>query len=301
MPYKPRTKSTELIILEILNYRMNLASKDRRHYMSLKKGFEGEVQFDSLTEKLQCECLILNDLLLEVNNTTFQIDSLIILQSLISLYEVKNLEGDYYYESDKMYKKPRKEIINPLLQLSRSESLLRQLILRLGFNPAIDASLVFINPNFTLYQAPLDKPIIYPTQIKRHLNQLNSRPSKLTNKHKILADQLLSLHITDSPFDQLPVYSYDQLRKGIVCPMCHSFSVTVDKRKCICKHCEHTELVGDAVMRSIEEFKILFPDERITTNVIYDWCRVVTSKKTIRRVLADNFNIIGTNQWTYYI
>ncbi|WP_164667564.1 nuclease-related domain-containing protein [Virgibacillus doumboii] len=300
MLYKPRTKSTELRILELLNTRMKLTDKDRGHYIRLKKGYEGEVQFDNLTEKLQCECLILNDLLLEVNSTTFQIDSLMIFQRLIRFYEVKNLEGDYYCESDKIYRKPRKEIINPLHQLSRSESLLRQLFSSLGTNPSIESSVVFINPKFTLYQAPLDKPIIFPTQIERHMNQLNSQTSKLTNKHKNLADQLIALNIKDSPFKQLPPYDYDQLRKGITCPKCHSFSVTVDSRKCVCQYCGHAELVGDAVMRSVEEFKILFPDEKITTNVIYDWCSVIASKERIRYILLNNFTRVGSGRWSYF-
>ena len=80
---------------------MTLSDKDKQHYFNLKKGYEGEVMFDSLTEKLQCECLILNDLLLKINNTTFQIDTLII-SDTIYLFEVKNFEGDYVYESDKI-------------------------------------------------------------------------------------------------------------------------------------------------------------------------------------------------------
>jgi len=136
--------------------------------------------FDTLTEKLQCECLILNDLLLEINNTTFQIDSLLILQEAIYFYEVKNFEGDYYYESDKIYKNPKTEIINPLHQLSRSESLLRQLLLKQGYTLPIHAFVVFINPTFTLYQAPLNQPIIFPTQIKNHLSNINTTPTKLS-------------------------------------------------------------------------------------------------------------------------
>lgn len=60
-----------------------------------------------------------------MNNTTFQIDSLIITHEKVYLYEIKNYEGDYFYQADKLYKKPRFEIINPLHQLSRSKALLR--------------------------------------------------------------------------------------------------------------------------------------------------------------------------------
>ncbi|MDY0405261.1 nuclease-related domain-containing protein [Virgibacillus sp. 179-BFC.A HS] len=91
MAYKTRTKSKELIILESLNSRGNLTKKDKQRYFNMKKGFAGEIQFDAYTEKLQNECSIINDLLLEVNGTTFQIDSLVIIQGKIYMYEVKTM------------------------------------------------------------------------------------------------------------------------------------------------------------------------------------------------------------------
>ncbi|GAB3049841.1 hypothetical protein GCM10027286_11140 [Virgibacillus ainsalahensis] len=256
--------------------------------------------FDSLTEKLQCECYILNDLLLSINNTTFQIDSLIIKSDKVYLYEIKNYEGDYYYESDKLFKLPQAEIINPLHQLSRSESLLRQLFRRLGFNPQIDASVVFINPDFTLYQAPLDKPFILPNQLNNYFKKENITHSKLSGQHKLLADKLISLHTAESPFSQLPPYNYQALRKGITCIRCNSFSIFVEGRKCICEECGNEEIVANAVTRSVKEFRLLFPDQKITTNVIHEWCQVVPSKTRIRRILAANFNIVGVHQWAYY-
>lgn len=301
MRFKERTKPKELTTLELLNYRMKLTTKEQQHYLNLKKGYEGELIFDTLTEKLKCECLILNDLLLEINNTTFQIDSAIIASGKFFFYEVKNYEGDYFYDSDKLYKTPKKEMINPLHQLSRSESLLSQLLLNLGIKLPIDASVVFINPTFTLYQAPIDQPIILPTQVKSYLSNLNAMPSKITDKHRKVAEQLLSLHITDSPYKQVPSYNYKQLRKGIICPKCSSFSVYLDESLSICRKCQYTEQVKNSVIRSINEFKILFPEEKITTNIIYDWCQIVSSKKRIRRILLDNFNRVGNHRWSYYV
>ncbi|WP_067730215.1 nuclease-related domain-containing protein [Oceanobacillus damuensis] len=301
MPYKSRTKSKELKILALLDKRMKLTSKAKQHYVSLKKGYEGEVLFDSLTENLTCECLILNDLLLEVNNTLFQIDSLIIMQGKVSFFEVKNYEGDYYYQSDKLFKKPRLEVINPLHQLSRSESLLRQFFLNHGFNLQIDAYVVFINPDFNLYQAPFDKPIIFPNQINRYIENLNKITTKLTANHKKLADQLMDLNKVDSPFSQLPSYDYEQLQKGISCLKCHSFSISVEKRNCVCQECTYEESVSNAVLRAVKEFQILFPNKKITTNIIYDWCQVVKSKQRIRRILASKYKIVGVHQWAYYV
>ncbi len=161
------------------------------------------------------------------NNTTFQIDSLIITSGTIYFFEIKNYESDYYYESDWFYKNPKTEITNPLNQLSRSELLLRQLIQSIGFNIPVSASVVFINPEFTLYQAPLNKPINLPSQLIGYLNKLESIPSKLNEKHKILADKLISKHIEEPPYYSLPPFDYKQLRKGIVCAKCSSFSIFI--------------------------------------------------------------------------
>ncbi|MBM7693517.1 hypothetical protein JOC77_002957 [Peribacillus deserti] len=300
MLYKSRTEPAELLILKSLNTRMSLSEKERHHYFNLKKGYEGEVLFDSLTEKLQCECFILNDLLLQLNNTTFQIDSIIISSDSIYFFEVKNYEGDYYYDSERLYKKPKYEINNPLNQLKRSESLLRLLLQNLGFNIPLISSVVFINPEFTLYQAPLNKPFIFPNQVSRYFENLNTLSTKLDRKHKMLADKLISQHMKDSPFKLLPSYEYEQLRKGITCLVCSSFSISVKGKKCICKECGHEEMVVTAVIRSVNEFKLLFPSQKITTNVIQDWCKVIESKKRIRRILLKNYKIVGVHQWTFY-
>lgn len=301
MIYKSRSESAELLILDSLNKRMSLTEKDKQHYLVLRKGYEGEVLFDSMTEKLECQCLILNDLLLRINHTVFQIDALIITSETVHIFEVKNFEGDYYYEDDKLYLTNKKEVTNPLPQLSRSETLLRQLFLHLGYHSSINGKVIFINPEFSLFQAPLGKPLILPTQVKRFLNRVNKTPSKLNGKHKLLAENLNSLHLTKSPYQQLPNYSYDEVRKGIICDRCHSFEVIVEGKRCICGDCREEEKLSTAVMRSVAEYKLLFPERNLTTNEIYQWCKVVDSKRRIRRILERNFHVVGVRQWSVYV
>ncbi|MFD1739161.1 nuclease-related domain-containing protein [Bacillus salitolerans] len=301
MVFKERTETLDLQILTYLSLRMNLSVKDSKHLFNLNKGYEGEVMFDRLTQNLKCECLIMNDLLLKTGNTMFQIDSFIITSDSIYLFEVKNYDGDYYYESDRLYKSPKSEILNPLIQLDRTESLLRQLLQDLGYKGSIHASVVFINPEFTLYQSPLNKPFIFRSQINRYLNELDATTSKLNQKHKVLAEKLLSLHIIDSPYKQLPSYEYEMVKKGITCVACQSFSVVVKGHNCVCQNCDFIELVEDAVMRSVKEFKLLFPQIKITTNVIHDWCEIVVSKTRIQRILEKNMKKMGDNRGAYYI
>jgi hypothetical protein len=293
MIIKPINETKELLILRFLNKRMNLSVADTSHYLNLEKGFEGEKRFASMIDHLSNDWLILHGLLLEVNNSIFQIDTLIIDHDKIFLLEIKNIEDDYIFEGETWLKKSGKEITSPLHQLSRCETLLRQTLKKLRYDFSIEPYIIFVNPTFYLYKAPLDKRIIFPPQVDRFITKLKLRKSKLNDKHSKLANQLLSMHLNDSPYTQLPEYSYDQLKKGLSCISCHSFLVEIKGEQLLCPDCGCNEDVESAVLRNVEEYRILFPDGKITTNGVHEWCRIINSKKTIRRILSKNFLLIG--------
>jgi hypothetical protein len=300
MPYKARSEPVVLKILRILNKRMKLTEDEHRYYLNQEKGFQGEIQFDVLTENLQRDCHILNDLQLESNKSSFQLDSSLIFQETYSLFEVKNFEGEYVYDSEYFKTLSGRDIQNPLDQLKRSKLLLNQLLQPLGSKLTIDAYIIFINPQFTLYQTPPDLPFILPTQLERFMKKLDQKPSRLNQSHKNWADKLISLHQTVPSNINLPTYSYEKMNKGMTCCKCDSFLVTIFGKKLICNKCGGEELVTVAVMRNVEEFKLLFPERKITTNVIHEWCGVVDSRKRISRILGKNLKITGVHQWTYY-
>jgi hypothetical protein len=300
MPYKPRGESFLLKVLRILNKRMKLTEDDQRYYQNQEKGYQGEVQFDRLTEKLQRDCHILNDLQLESNKSSFQLDSSLIFQDTYSLFEVKNFEGEYVYDAEYFKTLSGRDFQNPLDQLKRSKLMLRQILQSLGSKLTVEAYVIFINPQFTLYQTPPDLPFILPTQLETFMKKLDQKPSRLNRSHVNLADKLISLHQTVPPKIQLPNYSYETLKKGLTCCNCESFSVTIVGKKLICDNCGGEEMVTVAVMRNVEEFKLLFPQWKITTNVIHEWCGVVDSRKRVSRVLRKNLKITGLGQWAFY-
>ncbi|OIJ19135.1 hypothetical protein BKP45_14290 [Anaerobacillus alkalidiazotrophicus] len=144
------------------------------------------------------------------NNTNIQIDSLIISPVKIYLLDVKNYEGNYYIESDRWYSMPKSESKNPLLQLKRTETQLQRLLEDLRINLSVESYVVFVNPEFHLYQAPIDEPIIFPTQLNRFCNKLNLNTSKMKVNHSNLAEKLLSIHLSESPYKRIPDYNYDE-------------------------------------------------------------------------------------------
>ncbi|NHM31892.1 nuclease-related domain-containing protein [Neobacillus terrae] len=301
MLIKPRTEPEELLLLRILNTRWNLDPKEASNYLHLEKGYLGEKQFDLLLKDLKGDWLMLNDLLFDCSNTVFQIDSLLISQGTIYLFEVKNYEGDFYVEKDNWYTAAGNEIKNPLLQLKRSESLFRRLIHELGFTFNVEAHLIFINPVFFLYQAPLNLPIIFPPQLTRFFDQLSRKSAEIFGKPFKLAEKLAAIHIKKSQYAKRPSYTYQQIQKGIICKSCGLFLTNDDIKILTCKSCGHKEGVSSAILRSVKEFQILFPSEKVTTNVIYDWCRIMKSKKAIRNTLSGNFKKVGVGRSAHYI
>ncbi|MEH7097618.1 nuclease-related domain-containing protein [Neobacillus vireti] len=302
MILKSRTESDELLKMRSLNTRMELTQEEKFHYFTLEKGYEGEVEFDRMTEGLQEERYIINDLLLKIKNSYFQLDTTLVSQEVIRLLDVKNFEGDFCFEKDRFYAvKSGREYKNPIIQLSKCASQFRQLLHDLKLHYLVEATVIFINPEFTLYNAQVDHPIILPNQVNRFLKSINDTSSKLNDGHKKLAQQLISLHQTKNPFTQVPNYQYGQLKKEVYCKFCRSFLVTLHNHLLVCGKCGGHETVEDAILRNVREFQLLFPERKITSTNIYEWCNVDLSKRTFCRVLKKNFTAVGKTSDSYYI
>ncbi|MBY0121438.1 nuclease-related domain-containing protein [Bacillus sp. S/N-304-OC-R1] len=301
MNFKKRREPEELTELRYLNKRMNLSEADRNQLAHSEKGYKGELQFDEWMKKIPDDWLILNDLLLESNSTLFQIDTLVISPETMYIFEIKNNEGDHYLEGDLWFTASNKEINNPMIQINRSESLLRRLLKDLGFKTSIESFVCFINPEFFLYQAPRNLPIIYLPQLPRFIQRLNSGKSQINASHMSLAEKLVTLHIPKSPYKRTPSYRWEELRKGIPCRYCHSFMEESRGEYFMCRQCGEQEKTASSILRNIEEFELLFPEKKITTLVIYEWCGGVRSKRSIRRILQKEYTMVGGGRHSYFI
>lgn len=301
MILKYRYEPEELKLLQCLHGRMRHSPKDYSLFLNLEKGFSGEKKFDELLEHSPEEWIILNDLLFDYSNTLFQIDSLLFTGGCIYLFEVKSYEGDFYIEQNRWYTVPANtEVKNPLLQLQRSESLLRRLLQKLGVETPLKALLIFINPEFQLYQATMNLPAIFPAQINRFIDKLKLKSQPANKNHLMLADKLLSLHLEDIPYGRRFEYTFEGLEKGVKCASCQHFMDRLHRAALVCKNCGYKEDVELAIVRSVKEFRVMFPDMMLTTNIVHEWCSDIISKKKIRKILSNNFNHIIHGKTSYF-
>lgn len=237
------------------------------------------------------------------DNNKFQLDTTIITQTSIILSEIKNFDGNYYYKDKNFHyfsNSPNNFTKNPLDQLNRSKILLSKLIQRNGFNLTVDGNVVFINPEFFLYDAPINEPIVYRPQLNHFIQDLNTKPANLNGSHLKLAEMLVGQHISDASFLVLPPYSFGSVRKGVKCKICGSFLLVVNGRKLVCADCVQEEKIEAVVLRSVEELRLLFPEMKITTAAVYQWCQLQIDIRWIARILNKYFNKVGYGQWTFY-
>ena len=300
MLIKPRVKSINHFVLESVNYRMGLSVEDNRRYQNQMKGFQGEQLFDQLINHSQQNGYVVNDLFLSSKDTHYQMDSILILNEQLIIYEVKNYTGEYCYENGSLFSKNGYSLQNPVDQVNRKKAYLNNWLLNNGYPHKTKAYVVFINPDFYIYNLPLTKSILFVGQLERHFKTLTNANESVNAQDKKLAQALANQHNGNYRPDNLPSYGFDSLKKGILCPECFSFAHTDTREKRICTTCGHIEKIADAIYRSVLEFQVLFPEVPVSMQTIFAWCGGKYTKPRIRRVLSQKMTKYSNGPMTYY-
>ncbi|GAF65048.1 hypothetical protein BTS2_1945 [Bacillus sp. TS-2] len=309
MIVKPCKEPLEFSIWRSLRSRkQNITKEDMQYYFQNLKGFHGELEFEKWCEDLPEDWLCFHNLCLEVKNSKFQLDYIVLTNKSLFLFEIKFYSHDYYFENDTLYTHQNKEVLNPSLQLQRNKTLLRQFLTEHDYNIPIHAYVIFINPHFFLYYAPLDEPylhsFVYPPQLKRFKKKLheiyfNTQVILSYQKLQDLSNLFLKQSFVPKNLMRIPGFDFEELKKGIRCKNCSSLQTKIKTKLISCEKCGISEKKKEAVLRNIEEFILLFPSQKLTTTKIYQWCKIL-SQKTIYQILRSNFKPTKKTRYTYY-
>jgi len=290
------------LVLESLSRRGEFSNDEQSTLKRLSAGYEGELNFYTiLKENLKVKPIQLFDLQIHVNGSECQIDALLIFENELIVCEVKNYQGDFIINNGDWFTLTNQEIRNPLHQLSRTKVLLQQYLKKHNLSFTVKEFIIFVHPEFHLYQAPLNTPIIFPPQINRFMNQLKNIPCKLHNKHKNLEKLLTTNHQSHSSHSILPDYNYTSLRKGIICKKCNGDMEEVGRKYSICLQCSSREEYDQAIKRNIKDFSCLFPDKKVNVKEVSDWLDHKTSSFRIRTHLSRKFTLVNSGRSSYYV
>lgn len=233
--------------------------------------------------------------------TEFEVDCILLTTDTIFLLEVKNYSGDFYVENGKIsILQTRAEIFNPVSQLDRTELLFKRLLNELHIKMKVVSYVVFINYNFMLYGASTHQPIIFPSQIKRFLQKINTNAPALHKESYHIANTLIERRKTKSFFERLPNYHISRLKQGVFCWYCFKKLNRKSRSSFKCTRCDNVYAIEDVINHAIAQFHLLFPDKKITNKKISAWCGHVLSRDYLRRILNKNFKVIEKGSHTYY-
>lgn len=277
---------TELKQTYYLSGRMDYSKTLRKKFDQLQRGYKGELIFHELIkEKLKVKPTTLFSLTLEHDQKNFQLDQLFIFANQIIVHEIKYYPGDYIFQNGQFYSLlSNKEIDNPLYQLNRATSLLRQLAKNIGIQAHIEAKVVFLHEACELYQVSPEMPIVTRPQIDRYFSKITRENIRNKNLELKLAQKLVQAHQINFR-NQTINYTFSKLKKGVNCPKCMQFMIRKTNRTVICTNCQLTLINEKALTFNYQQLKYLFPNQTINTQTINQWCDGLFSNYTIRRVM----------------
>ncbi|MGP6138583.1 MULTISPECIES: nuclease-related domain-containing protein [unclassified Jeotgalibaca] len=288
-------KPITLLIMEALHERMELGIEDKRYLGQLEKGFDGEFKFCERLTSMTCPHILLTDMSLNPKYAgQVQIDALLLVKDSVIIYEVKNYRGDWIY-GEESYRNGEIEIPNPMIQALRSKNNFKNFLKEIGYvGINVEVCVAFVNPDFTLYQAPAAKNVIFVSQIKNHIARHDQYPRPIAFEFHELAVALRAAALPGKAFQkQIPAYSFESLRKGVRCGSCGSLAQRVSQRTHQCKRCGCLGLNNDGVVRAIEEFQLLFPGKRLTGRVLMEWCDGVLSNSQCKKIIKEKLTQNG--------
>lgn len=300
MIIKERSKSKTLRLYESLAQRMKLSTEDYLYYRGIASGHTGECNLDTPLRALTSDCLIVNDLQLYNGKSEFQIDSLVLKGGKLLVLDVKNYTGINQW-SPYYFKRPNDRWLeNPLLQLEKMKARFGIHLHNLGYDLIPEYRVLFVNPEFTLTGTDRVPEFVLPSELPGFLRQLNQPAPPVTAAEWELARKLMAGHDPDYMARKRPKYSLAKLKRGILCPNCAVLGMALKGHRLSCYSCGHQLSVQEGIRESVAEFRLLFPDTKVTTQAITDWCGGVSSDR-VYRALQSSFQAVGKNRGRYYV
>jgi len=293
---KKREKLDEIYALHTILRRIpeNLISHEYISNMlsPAEAGFAGEVKTDEFLKELTLSTnyTILQDLIIPKTHSTVQMDTIIITQKFVCILEIKNMTGEFYFDSDhyQFYrikkdgtKEPQR---SPEIQLRRAVGTIKSILKENEIELPVYGIIVFASRSGIV----MEKPKHFPAVLLDYLNEYIGRIEKSLelvhpDESTQIADQLLEKHVApefDCAFQRYGI-NKNWVMPGVICPACGSLPMKRLYSKWCCSKCGNNS--KDAHLITIQEFRLLF-DKNIS-NRQAGWFLDIPNRDTNRRLL----------------
>lgn len=247
-------------------------------------GYKGEKAIDyQLSDLLEKEIFILNDLRLKDSEKYFQIDSLILTRSSIILLEVKNIKGTIYFDT-KFHQLIRSlegiesAFQDPITQSLRHKEQMESWLKKNAFpDIPVNPLVVISNPNTLIRTAPNEINLLSNMVVNSHYLPTKIQEIHHSHKNPILNEKELKKLIRlikkghkDEQYSILGTLSLNEcdILKGVICSKCLSLPMIRVYGSWHCPKCVNKD--RDAHLKAMNEYFLLF-GPKITNRKIRDF------------------------------
>ena len=312
---KNRSIPREIKIYEAIIRRFPLNHPRKAEFenkLSRKRaGYKGEKELDyHISQINHSKLTILHDLRIPFNDTHFQIDSLLISNSLIIPIDSKYYAGtlEFYPEFNQMIQYLNgieKAYLDPILQTKTQARQLNGFLVSHHFAPLPFEPLVAI----THSQAFIKN----PTQNKEVSQRIFKSPGifyKITPylekyQQEILSDQdmkkivklLLKKNTPYLPDLKALTLPYGEMRKGVECPVCTTFGMDRIHGNWVCKQCGY--ISKDAHVLALKDYFLIYGPS-ITNSHFSDFLNISSIHQAKRLLSSMNLDTIGSKKGRVY-
>ncbi|WP_052254758.1 nuclease-related domain-containing protein [Salinicoccus sp. YB14-2] len=264
-----RKKSRRHKQLKILTYRYDLPKTDRVELENLKRGYDGELEFDRvLTDEFgDVDFIHIKDYCFKVEgehlestksessiDREIQIDNIIIAGDRVLTFEVKNYNFDLKYgETHWTYINGRK-FSDPLIQIRRQQNTLQELIEAFDLAVKVFSTIVFINPNQTIYNLPEHPEIIVRSNL---LGKLKKVLWENRHDYSELRAHLEARQLSESQYQGEVGVLFEELKPGVFCGACGERLERITHLNFLCVRCNKISTKLSAIKRLVWEMKTL--------------------------------------------
>lgn len=294
-----RRTPPELLHSTALRFRKNLAADEERKLRIHKHGFFGECLYDQLFDEAGHDNLyIFRDIYLVAGKSGAQYDSIIISGDAVTVNEIKNYSGEYYYKNGRLIKNNEVVPDNPFTQVDRAVGKLYRIFRDNRVTADITGKVVFPNDDFRLYSEDnsIWKNIVIRMDLKKYFRQFNAG----YNTEK--ADRYVSLirgHVTENPYFN-GNSDIEGIRRGLYCGECGSFELKKGRFQLTCLKCGTIESNETHLLRAMSDHKFLYYKQPMTKRSLLELIDNIFHENTVYRALQKHCYINKNGPCTSY-
>lgn len=300
-------KPIELVYMEILNERCVLIGPDKWVLVNGRNGYIGEVHFEEIAlEVLPDGMILMTDLTFEKKYGETQIDAVIISETAVHMFELKNLSGQYEYRDGVWRTKGWKLKRDFFTQMKRAGEILEGVLNEMKIRAEIEPKLVLINEEDTvgIFDERVEGQYLKRWQVKEYIRQLDRDAGWGTSWIPEEVVKRLKEKTTDREVPKKRPVDVDVkgVYRGILCCGCGGYEVDVGRERyhVVCEHCGYRESKEKAVLRTICDLAILDYDEPLRIGVMDYYLKNNQLQITIRNVFAKYFISLGMGRSAVY-